>query len=97
MSERVMIFGLAVLIAEYNQKRQPEKDAERLTITSLSEATGIARSTLTRFNKGELARVDVEVLKTLGNFFDCPLSDLLRFDVVEDRGSESGSLPTTDS
>lgn len=79
-----MIFGLAVLIAEYNQKRQKEKDAERLTITSISEATGIARSTLTRFSQGDLTRVDISTLKTLGDFFDCPLSDLMRFEVSEE-------------
>lgn len=49
----------------------------RLNVSELSRATGISRTMLSNLYNDDFARIDVETLDKLCNFFECDVGDLL--------------------
>jgi putative transcriptional regulator len=49
----------------------------RLNVSELSRATGISRTMLSNLYNDDFARIDVETLDKLCNFFACDVGDLL--------------------
>jgi putative transcriptional regulator len=74
-SPRRISFFLKVLIAKYETKTRTN-----LTYQDLTDATGIATSTLSRIATNKQRRVDLSVLERLCAFFDCELQDLMRLE-----------------
>ena len=60
-------------------KKLPTMMAERfLKISTLSKATGISRTTLTRMYYGKNKAVSFEVLDKLCDFFNCDITCILQ-------------------
>lgn len=69
---------LARLLGEHKKK-----------ISDVSRDTGINRGTLTRMYYETIERVDLEVLDTLCDYFNCSIEDLLEAEEVKDgQGAE---------
>ncbi|WP_366918598.1 MULTISPECIES: helix-turn-helix domain-containing protein [Acaryochloris] len=83
MKRKQMICRLAILIAEYNTSHAAESGFRKLTIKSLSDKTGIARTTLTRLDRGVVYRIDSSTVVGLCDFFGCALADLLTLQETE--------------
>lgn len=49
----------------------------KLTITDLSEKTGLHRNTISGLYHEKVSRIDFETLEKLCRFFDCQICDLL--------------------
>lgn len=70
---------LARLLGEHKKK-----------ISDVSRDTGINRGTLTRMYYETIERVDLEVLDTLCDYFNCSIEDLLEAEELKDgQGAES--------
>ena len=51
----------------------------KIKIADLSRDTGINRGTATRLYYETAERIEIEVINTLCNYFNCQISDLLEF------------------
>jgi len=72
-------FYLKVLIALYETKYQ-----QSLSYQAISDATGIATSTISTLATNQQKRVDLSVLARLCDFFGCELSNLMRLEPAEE-------------
>jgi len=55
----------------------------KLKITDLARETKINRGTITRLYHETASRVDIEVIDSLCNYFDCSVGELFEF--IEDK------------
>lgn len=56
------------------------KDEKRvISLTEVSEATGIAYTTLQRWERGDITRIDFPVVQALCDYFECKMSDLIQY------------------
>lgn len=51
-----------------------------VTISEVSEATGVSRWTLTRIERGDTAGIDFDTLARLCKFYGVPVGDLLEYE-----------------
>jgi putative transcriptional regulator len=76
-------FKLRQLIAEYEFRHQ-----RRLTVSELSKATGIFRTTLSRIAGPKPFNTTTDNLELLCAFFGCRIEDLVEY--VPDAGQHGG-------
>ena len=56
------------------------KDEKRvISLTEVSEATNIAYTTLQRWERGDITRIDFPVVQALCDYFECKMSDLIQY------------------
>ena len=67
------------------------RDGRSYTYEDIQSATGISPTTLASYAKGRVTRFDSKTLKTLCDFFDCELSELLEYPPVT-RQQEAAAL-----
>lgn len=68
-----------------------KKVGRTVTITEVSDQTGIARLTLRRIERGETQGIDFEVLAKLCAFYGVTIGDLLEYDPNSQRAIMRGS------
>ena len=56
-----------------------QQEGRRITLQEMHRDTGIAWSTLQRWEKGEVDRFDAAVLSALCGYFDCGVGDILEY------------------
>ncbi|MED4083901.1 helix-turn-helix transcriptional regulator [Halalkalibacterium halodurans] len=54
------------------------------SIKALSEETGISRITLTKLYEGKSTRFDAHTIKTLCDYFNCSINDLIDLEYVDE-------------
>ena len=56
------------------------KDEKRvISLTEVSEPTNIAYTTLQRWERGDITRIDFPVVQALCDYFECKMSDLIQY------------------
>ena len=68
-------------------KKLPVMMAERfLKLSTLSKATGISRTTLTKIYYGKNKAISFDVLAKLCDFFNCDIAHILQYEKEQQRG-----------
>ena len=58
-------------------KQREQELGERLTLWTVSEATGISQPTLSRWMNGDVKRFGAKTIAALTEFFDCSIAELI--------------------
>lgn len=59
--------------------RKQEADNKRISLSDISESTGVAYTTLQRWERGEISRIDFQIVQSLCDYFECKMSDLIQY------------------
>ena len=59
--------------------RKQEAENKRISLSDVSESTGIAYTTLQRWERGEISRIDFAIVQPLCDYFNCKMSDLIQY------------------
>lgn len=59
--------------------RKQEAENQRIGLSEISERTGIAYTTLQRWERGEISRIDFPIVQSLCDYFECKMSDLIQY------------------
>ena len=76
--KRKVKFHLRTLIAAANEERAD--GAPKITYQVISDATGMSISTLSKLANNGIARVNLNVLERICDFFECGIADLITLD-----------------
>ena len=82
---KILRFRLRTLMGAWS-----DQHGQRLTYADLTEATGIAASTLSHLAQNKSRRIDASTIERLCEFFRCGLDDLM---VLEDDPDETNQEP----
>lgn len=59
--------------------RKQEAENRRIGLSEVSEQTEIAYTTLQRWERGEISRIDFPIVQSLCDYFECKMSDLIQY------------------
>ena len=62
---------------QWNQKEA--KENRRITLTEISEETGVGWGTVNRWKRADIDRFDASVLSAFCAYFECGVGDLLEY------------------
>jgi putative transcriptional regulator len=67
------------------------KEKKRIKLSEIAEAIDVRNNTITNWLKNDQQKLDIAVVERLCDYFECDLSDLLYFEIVnEDESNYSG-------
>jgi putative transcriptional regulator len=69
--------------------RKEAREERRITLTEISEQTGVGWGTVNRWKREEVNRYDADILSAFCAYFECGIGDLLEYTPDEEAGIEA--------
>ena len=60
-------------------QKQLKENKRVISLSEVSDSTGVAYTTLQRWEKGDITRIDFPIVQALCDYFGCKMSDLIQY------------------